>query len=76
MEEAKKKKISKNRALALTDRLYRDHFDKTTRLNQRKIEWSKNEAKGFRNAPLINDVSRDIFHMVSQKNEWEDDGVL
>ena len=42
IEEARKKKISRNKALALTDRLYKDHFDKTTRLNQQKIQWSKN----------------------------------
>ena len=57
--------------MALSEKLYREHFSKTSRMNQQKIENSKEESKGFRNRPLINEVSRDIFQLVSEKNRWD-----
>lgn len=45
------KKITKYEAFQLTDKLYKEHYSKTTRMNENKMEYLREEAKWYRNKP-------------------------
>jgi hypothetical protein len=59
----------------VTEKLYKDHFAKGNRLNSQKMEQYREDSKYFRNRPLINETTKEIYQRVAEKNQLSSDVV-
>ena len=57
----------------ITQKLYKEHFAKTNRLNNQKMEQFREDSKYFRNRPLINETTKEIYHKMAEKNQLSND---
>jgi hypothetical protein len=68
-----KRVLSKEEAAEVGDRLYKDYYLKTHRLNQQKIHHYMEEAKFYREKPHINTSSHEIYQVVAEKHRLRTD---
>ena len=68
-----KRVLSKSEAAEVGDRLYKDYYLKTHRLNQQKIDHYMEEAKYYRDKPFINSTSREIYQVLAEKHRLRTD---
>ena len=65
LELQPQRRLTKTEAYEITNKLYREHYNKNERFNERKIQRFKEEAKVYRNKPDINSTSKEIFKILS-----------
>ncbi len=68
-----KRVLSKEEAAEVGDRLYKDYYIKTHRLNQQKIDRYMEEAKLYREKPYINNTSQEIYQVVAERHRLRTD---